>query len=74
MRLAIFGATGGSGLELTRQALQHGYSVRVLVRNPNRLTLVNPNMRVVLGDVLDRESVTKTLLGPSYGRWFKSIY
>jgi len=63
MRLAIFGATGGTGLELTRQTLEHGHSVRVLVRNPNRMTLVNANMRVVLGDVLDRESVTKTLLG-----------
>src|SRR6185369_14998433 len=63
MRLAIFGATGGTGLALTEQALNHGHSVRVLVRNPNRMPLVNPNMRVVLGNVLDRESVQKTLLG-----------
>jgi putative NADH-flavin reductase len=63
MRLAIFGATGGTGLELTRQALEHGHNVRVLVRNPNRMPLVNPNMRLVLGNVLDQESVTKTLLG-----------
>lgn len=63
MRLAIFGATGGTGLELARQALDHGHSIRVLVRNPNRMPLVNANMRVVLGNVLDRESVNKTLLG-----------
>ena len=63
MRLAIFGATGGTGLALTRQALDHGHSVRVLVRNPNRMPLVNPNMRLVLGNVLDQESVTKTVLG-----------
>jgi putative NADH-flavin reductase len=63
MRLAIFGGTGGTGLELTRQALEHGHNVRVLVRNPNRMPLVNPNMRMVLGSVLDPESVTKTLLG-----------
>ena len=63
MRLAIFGGTGGTGLELTRQALEHGHNVRVLVRNPNRMTLVNANMRLVLGSVLDQESVTKTLLG-----------
>jgi len=63
MRLAIFGGTGGTGLELTRQALEKGHSVRVLVRNPNRMTLVNPNMRVVLGDVLEQESVRKTVLG-----------
>jgi len=63
MRLAIFGSTGGTGLELTRQALEQGHSVRVLVRNPNRMPLVNPNMRVVLGNVLDHESVNKTVLG-----------
>jgi len=63
MRLAIFGGTGGTGLELTRQALETGHSVRVLVRNPNRMPLTNANMRLVLGNVLDRESVNKTLLG-----------
>jgi putative NADH-flavin reductase len=63
MRLAIFGGTGGTGVELTRQALEHGHSVRVLLRNPNRMPLTNPNMRIVLGNVLDHESVTKTVLG-----------
>jgi putative NADH-flavin reductase len=63
MRLAIFGATGGTGLELTRQALERGHQVRVLVRNPSRMPLVNQNMRVVLGSVLEHESVTKTVLG-----------
>ncbi len=63
MRLAIFGATGGTGLELTRQSLEKGHSVRVLVRNPNRMPLSDQNMRVVLGNVLDHESVRKTVLG-----------
>jgi putative NADH-flavin reductase len=63
MRLAIFGSTGGTGLELTRQALEDGHNIRVLVRNPNRMPLSNANMRIVLGSVLDRESVTKTVLG-----------
>jgi putative NADH-flavin reductase len=63
MRLAIFGGTGGTGLELTRQALENGHSVRVLVRNPNRMPLSNANMRIVLGNVLDHESVTKTMSG-----------
>jgi len=63
MRLAIFGATGGTGLELTRQALERGHNVRVLVRNPSRLPLVSPDIRLVLGSVLDHESVHKTVLG-----------
>ena len=63
MRLAIFGATGGTGLALTQLALEHGHSVRVLVRNPSRMPLVNANMRLVLGNVVDQESVMKTVLG-----------
>jgi putative NADH-flavin reductase len=63
MRLAIFGATGGTGLELTRQALEKGHNVRVLLRNPNRMPLTSANMRIVLGSVLDHESVKKTILG-----------
>jgi putative NADH-flavin reductase len=63
MRLAIFGATGGTGLQLTQQALERGHSVRVLVRNPNRMPLTSANMRIVLGSVLDHESVNKTMLG-----------
>jgi len=35
----------------------------VLLRNPNRMPLTNANMRIVLGNVLDHESVTKTVLG-----------
>ena len=35
--LAIFGATGGVGLALTRQALLAGRSVRALARNPAKL-------------------------------------
>jgi putative NADH-flavin reductase len=50
-------------LALTQQALEHGHQVRVLVRNPKRMPLVNANMRIVLGNVLDHESVTKTVLG-----------
>lgn len=63
MRLAIFGATGGTGVALTQQALDAGHSVRVLVRNPSRLPISSDRMRVVLGNVLDRESVVKTVLG-----------
>jgi len=38
MKLAIFGATGGTGKQLVEQALAAGHEVVVLVRdNPNSL-------------------------------------
>ena len=63
MRLAIFGGTGGTGLELTQQALEQGHSVRLLTRNPRRMPLTSPDLRLVIGSVLDHESVNKTILG-----------
>ncbi len=51
MRLAIFGATGGTGTQLTRQALQRGYKVAVLARRPEALGIDHPRLRVVAGDV-----------------------
>lgn len=63
MILAIFGATGGTGLEVVRQALEAGHSVRVLVRNASRMTITHNKMRIVLGNVLDRQSCVKTILG-----------
>jgi putative NADH-flavin reductase len=62
-RIAIFGATGGTGIELTRLALAAGLNVRLLVRNPRRMPLVSDRLRYVLGNVFDRESVVKTILG-----------
>ncbi|HVP65237.1 MAG TPA: SDR family oxidoreductase [candidate division Zixibacteria bacterium] len=63
MILAVFGATGPTGLQLVRQALEAGHSVRALVRNPSRMTITNNSLRVVMGDVLDLEACRKTLLG-----------
>lgn len=36
--LAIFGATGNTGLQLVEQALLRQYKVTALVRNPEKLT------------------------------------
>jgi putative NADH-flavin reductase len=63
MILAVFGATGPTGLQLVQQALEAGHSVRALVRNPSRMTITHNSLRVVMGDVLDVESCRKTLLG-----------
>ena len=63
MILAVFGATGPTGLQLVQQALEAGHFVRALVRNPSRMTITHHNLRLVMGDVLEVESCRKTLLG-----------
>lgn len=52
MRLAVFGATGGTGAELTRQALDRGHEVTALVRRPSAVRIDHRALHVVGGDVL----------------------
>jgi len=39
MKLTIFGATGATGTELTRQALEAGHEVTAVVRDPGRMSV-----------------------------------
>ncbi len=52
MRLAVFGATGGTGAQLIRQALRRGHRVTALVRRPEAMPVEDPHLSVVPGDVL----------------------
>ena len=62
MELALFGATGGTGRELTAQATEVNHSIRALTRSPAKLP---PNQAVtaVEGDVLDPDAVEATVNG-----------
>ncbi|XP_078703835.1 flavin reductase (NADPH)-like [Branchiostoma floridae x Branchiostoma belcheri] len=43
MKLAVFGATGPSGVELVKQALAEGHDVTALVRDPDKMAELVPN-------------------------------
>jgi uncharacterized protein YbjT (DUF2867 family) len=60
-RLLVVGATGGTGLELVAQALARGYAVTALARDPSRLTIHHPQLKVVKGDVLQPASLDEAL-------------
>jgi putative NADH-flavin reductase len=51
MKLTIFGATGGIGAELLRQALAAGHEVTVAVRNPSKLASSRNGTRVITTDL-----------------------
>ena len=58
MKLAILGATGGTGRELIRQALDRGHQVSALVRDPSRADFGHhPALRSVRVDVNDPQSL-----------------
>lgn len=57
MRILIFGATGGTGRQLVAQALERRHSVTAFVRNPAKLTLRDPLLRVVQGDTQHPETI-----------------
>lgn len=61
--LAIFGGTGRTGKPLIEQALNQGYSLRVLVRTPGKLTVNDANLTVIQGDIMRADDVTKTISG-----------
>ena len=63
MRVLIFGATGGTGRQLVFQALRRGYDVSAFARNPGRLAIVDPRLRVVQGDVQRVESIRSATPG-----------
>src|SRR5947208_1838731 len=61
--IAIFGASGQTGKQLTEQALKQGYQVKALVRNPDRLAGRDPNLQVIQGDLTDPAKVEETVRG-----------
>ena len=63
MKLAIFGATGRTGLPLVRQALAKGYTVKALVRTPSKLTIEDPRLTVIQGDATNAADVERTVEG-----------
>jgi putative NADH-flavin reductase len=62
-RVLIVGATGGTGRQLVAQALDRGYSVTALVRDPSKLRVEHPQLNVIQGDVLDEASVEAAMRG-----------
>lgn len=64
MKLAIFGATGKVGGECVMQSLEAGHEVSVLARTPSKLPVeLRVDLRIVEGDALVAEDVTRTLEG-----------
>ncbi|XP_067048850.1 flavin reductase (NADPH)-like [Acropora muricata] len=62
-KLVIFGATGRTGKEVVKQALERGHHVTAVVRTPEKLTIKHENLELVQGDACDLESFAPALEG-----------
>ncbi|KOU87388.1 MULTISPECIES: NAD(P)-dependent oxidoreductase [unclassified Streptomyces] len=65
MRITVFGATGGVGREVVRQALDAGHEVTAVVRDPARLAVPAHERLLVatVTDVTDVETVLPVVSG-----------
>lgn len=55
MKIALFGATGDTGLELIRQCVNYKYDLTAFVRNPDKLIYKYPELDVIKIDIDDYE-------------------
>jgi putative NADH-flavin reductase len=62
MKIAIFGASGGTGQLLTQRCLAAGYEVRALLRTPETFAF-RGYAEVIQGKAFDAEAVANTIAG-----------
>ncbi|MGN7812441.1 MULTISPECIES: NAD(P)-dependent oxidoreductase [Flavobacterium] len=60
-KVAVLGGGGRTGNYLVNQLLKKGFSVKLLLRNPEKFEIQNSKIEIIKGDALDFESI-KVLL------------
>ncbi len=63
MKIAILGSTGYLGKVLLKTALDEGYQVRTLVRNPDKLGEFKDQVEFVQGSISDVDKLAETFTG-----------
>jgi uncharacterized protein YbjT (DUF2867 family) len=63
MRLTVFGANGGTGRLLVRQALDAGHQAVAVTRHPAEFPITHPRLIIAQADVRDRRAVARAIEG-----------
>ena len=63
MKLLVLGATGGTGLEMVREAIERGHSVTAFVRSPERLKPFGDHITIRQGNLLNAAELEPVIKG-----------
>jgi putative NADH-flavin reductase len=63
MKIVLLGATGATGTELLKQALDAGDRVTAVARTPSKITTKHKNLIVIKGDATDVKVLSKAMSG-----------
>jgi putative NADH-flavin reductase len=63
MKIAIFGASGRTGILTVYQSLDKGHQVTAFARKASSVTIQHKNLRIIQGDILDYEKVKQAIEG-----------
>lgn len=61
INIAVFGATGGTGRQIVKQALAAGHQVTAVVRTPSAFEMRHEHLEVQRGDVMNPTSLASSL-------------
>lgn len=62
-KIVVLGATGLTGGHVVQRALQHGYEVIALVRDPSRMALRQPGLTIIGGSPTSDDDVARCMQG-----------
>lgn len=63
MKIAVFGASGRTGILIVYQALNQGHTVTAYTRDPSRVPIQHKNLNVVTGELSDRAKIAEAVTG-----------
>ena len=63
MKIIVFGATGGVGINVVEQALEKGFEVTAFVRTPSKMDLSDEQLTIIRGDAFNKDEVAAAIDG-----------
>jgi len=63
MKIAILGSTGFLGKVVLKNALDDGYQIKTLVRNPDKLSEYKNRIEFIQGNIFEADKIEETVRG-----------